>query len=68
MGKEITHNDTPFTLAQELLGDGRLAHQLVIPHWKPGQPLPIGGYAFVPGEQPGPPAQWAAAPHQKTAR
>lgn len=68
MARQITHNDTPFSLAQELLGDGRLVHELVIPHWKPGTPLPVGEYAYIQSERPGPPAQWAASPRRETAR
>ena len=57
MGIVIRPTDTPFTLAQELLGDGRMTHELVIDHWHGSGPLPVGHTARIKGERLGPPAQ-----------
>jgi hypothetical protein len=54
---KISADDTPFSLAQRLLGDGRLTHELFIPHWDGKGKLPVGGRAFVKGEPVGPPAK-----------
>ncbi|MFI4977525.1 MAG: hypothetical protein ACHQC8_02435 [Solirubrobacterales bacterium] len=63
MGKQISEGDTPFTLAQSLLGDGNMAQELMIPGWD-GDPhhLPVGSMAYVKGEKMGPPAKWTADP------
>lgn len=58
MGRVITPQDTPFTLAQDLLGDGRMVHELVIDHWHGSGPLPVGRTARIKGERPGPPARY----------
>ena len=58
MSRKIEKSDTPFSLAQSLLGDGRLTHELNIPNWTGGDaPLPIGQMAYIKGEKMGPPAR-----------
>lgn len=63
MGKQISPDDTPFTIAQQLLGDGNMTTELMIPGWD-GDPahLPVGKMAYVKGERMGPPAKWVADP------
>lgn len=63
MGVQVQHGDTPFSLAQQLLGDGRATDQLVIDGWN-GNPdqLPVGAHCRTKFEKPGPPARWAADP------
>lgn len=60
MARVITAQDTPESLAMDLLGDGRLTHLLQIPGWKGGS-LPVGQVVTIPGERPGPPARYAAS-------
>lgn len=55
--ERIRPDDTPFSLAQRILGDGRLVHDLQIPHWDGKGPLPVDSYAYLINEAPGPPAR-----------
>jgi hypothetical protein len=59
---EIKEGDDLFKVAQELLGDGTLAHQVDIPGWDQKGPLPVGQKAYIKGEQHGPPIAWAGRP------
>ena len=63
MGKQIEAEDTPFTLAQSLMGDGTMVRELMVPGWD-GDPnhLPVGKMAYIKGEKMGPPARWGADP------
>ncbi len=57
MAVTIREGHTPELLAQEMLGDSRLIHELVIPGWRAGQALPIGQKAYLRGEPVGPPSR-----------
>ena len=58
-------HQTPEQLASEMLGDSRLTNELVIPGWRPGLPLPVGGKAYLRGEPVGPPARnWTQPPQR----
>ena len=62
MGIKIEPNHTPEQLAQILLGDTRLTHDLNIPGWDGQGPLPVGRMAYIKGEPLGPPARdWTRA-------
>lgn len=62
MAVKIQPQDTPQALAQRLLGDARMVHELVIPGWNGSGPLPVGKLAYVRSEQQGPPAKrWTRA-------
>lgn len=57
MALKIKPEHTLESLAQEMLGDSRLGHELMIPGWRPGQPLPVGRMAYLRGEPLGPPSR-----------
>ena len=62
---QATGDHTVYQLAQQLLGDGRQAHQLEIAGWD-GQDATFrpraGTQVKLPGEKPGPPAPWLLDP------
>lgn len=57
MATRIEPSDTPEKLAQRLLGDARMAHELVIPGWNGKDALPIGKMAYLKSERMGPPTR-----------
>ena len=57
MAVTIQPQDTPETLAQRLLGDARMTHELLIPGWDRKSALPVGQKAYLKGERQGPPSK-----------
>jgi hypothetical protein len=62
VSRRITPSDTPFNLARDMLGNGQLQNELVIPGWSVGAPLPVGAMAYVRGESDGPAAPYMLDP------
>lgn len=60
----IRPDHSPESLAQEMVGDSRLTHELVIHGWRPGQALPVGAQAYLRGEPVGPPSRNWTRPQQ----
>lgn len=56
MSIKIEEGDTAPILAQKMLGDARLVHELFIPGWT-GGPLPVGQHAYLKDEKHGPPSR-----------
>ena len=53
----VEANDTPEMVAQKLLGDARLTHEIEVMGWGGKGPLPVGAMAYIKGERIGPPSK-----------
>lgn len=57
MAHVVQAGDTPEVVAQRLLGDSRLVHELRIPGWNGEGQLPPGSLVYLSTEKLGPPTR-----------